>query len=206
MACATSLVISPANAPTTIVTSQKSAKLNRAIISFKTKCSSLSSEFFRPISRSLKDLTPTPESITQFALDSCTLPAAHAPDRARVIGAARGRPRAADPARITLPLSSFPLSPLLFFLSYFSFFLFSFFFFSFPLSSPPPLPRGPTAPPLPAPGPLCSAWPGPPPLSRFLLGPLQRRPSLLPARAAGQLAAARAPHPAHTHTRAHAVS
>ena len=46
---------------------------------FKTKwCSSLSSEFFRPISRSLKDLTPTPESITLFALDPCTHPTAHA--------------------------------------------------------------------------------------------------------------------------------
>ena len=92
------------------VTTQKSAKLNRAIITFKTKCSSLSSEFFRPISRSLKDLTPTPESITLFALDPCTHPVAHAPDRARVIGAARGRPHAADPARISLPLSSFSLS------------------------------------------------------------------------------------------------
>jgi len=154
---------------------------------------SLSSELFRPTSRSLKD--PTPESIT--TVRPCL---AHAPGRART------RPRTRD-WRCAWPTvrrgSGANLSPSLFFPSLsppflflspiFSFLLFLLFFSSLLPSSSTARPDRAT-PPHPWPALLRSA--GPPPPSRLLLGPLQRRPSLLPARAAGQLAAARAPHSA----------
>ena len=118
----------------------------------------MSSELFRPISRSPKDPTPTPESITLFALDPRTHPAAHAPDRARVIGAARGRPRAADPARISLPLSSFSLSPPFLFLSPIFLFPFLLFFSSLFTSSSVARPDRAT-PPRSRPALLRLAWP-----------------------------------------------
>ena len=95
--------------------------------------SSVHSRLFRPISRSSNDQTPTSVSTPLFTPDPRVTP-----DRARVPGAARGRPSAEFSARISLPLSSVPsLSPPFFSFSFshFSSFLL-FLLFPSPLSFP----------------------------------------------------------------------
>ena len=103
----------------------KSTKLIHAIKWFKKFFVVELKPFFRLISRSPKDPTPTSESITLFALGPRVVP-----DRARVPDAKRGRPGAAIAARIPPPPSPFSLSfPSFSFL--FSFFRFSIFHFLF---------------------------------------------------------------------------